>query len=60
MKFSYNLTSKERYGSPDTDGSKRCKLSHCHFDEEQRQASQDQHDGVGDEEGSTAIRVGSG
>ena len=51
------VTLKERADLPDGDGSLAGVLAEGHFEEEERQSGEDEHDGVGDEEGSSAVLV---
>ena len=51
-------TSEDGHGAPDADWSERRELTHAHLDEEQRQAGEDQHDDVRDEERAATVLVG--
>ena len=50
-------TLKQRPDLPDADGALAGVLSERHFQEEERQSGKDEHDGVRDEEGSSAVAV---
>ena len=54
----YVRTSKDGHGAPDADWSERRELTHAHLDEEQRQAGEDQHDDVRNEERAATVLVG--